>query len=299
MKGSYLVCIVTGLFFSCVWLCPAGAVSTVICIDYDIYFADDGGFGDYWTSSGDVDARGPYVEVIKNYDQSTVWDGYTTHNTPVGCTPTLSLSPIGMGYKILVHLKASVHQDNIIIVRDQQIGWTDHIFEVDDNFKPTKVGGTYQLALRDDDFPGDWQEYFNLAAAPGFAIDRRTGDVDDVTHYMYASCGICASPCTVGGSSWMCDNWDRKYSIIHEVGHQMQHFANSGIVANYTYAGDGNCEFANPSWSAISKEFQTAAAFEGFAEFYNATVWNMGGESDCENPWDHDQFDNDCEGGDS
>ncbi|MCK6528166.1 hypothetical protein L6R50_11620 [Myxococcota bacterium] len=76
---------------------------------------------------------------------------------------------------------------------------------------------------------------------------------------------------------------DYKWTIVHEMGHALSVKADQRLPFAIFYEADpGICADAGPgSHFIISKEFQSAAASEGFAHLYAAITFNNEGESDC------------------
>jgi hypothetical protein len=69
--------------------------------------------------------------------------------------------------------------------------------------------------------------------------------------------------------------WRNKSTMAHEYGHAYSVFRNPNFVysdLDYCYNTGGACQH-----TTTSTEYQSAAATEGFAEFFSAAVWNNAG----------------------
>lgn len=264
-----------------------------ICIEYEVQF-DDAWVGDYWTTTGPYNARGPYVKVTETTSGDVVHDDYVASSgTYVGCTPQYSMSDsLAGGYTIKVWMKNKVAQDNLIEVWDQwSLPRSMTVFVVDTNFVPTAGSGSYDFLVRGSDYGTGWQDYINVAAAGSYAVERRNGDITGKTFRFYMTdndAGSCSpgAGCTIpGDGSWVGAVADEKQKIVHEAGHNIAHYGNGSLipVATYTLAAEpGSPCPGGDGWAIVSKEYRTAAALEGFVHYYAITVWNDGGETDCE-----------------
>lgn len=71
------------------------------------------------------------------------------------------------------------------------------------------------------------------------------------------------------------DAFRRKFTVAHEYGHlktlidRVPNFSNADV--DYCYGAPGNCTL---TWAEASLEWQSAAAIEGFADFFAMLVWN-------------------------
>ncbi|WP_052559437.1 hypothetical protein [Enhygromyxa salina] len=120
------------------------------------------------------------------------------------------------------------------------------------------------------------QSYIHFAAA--FA-ERRVPTAHNETYCTRTSVGANTISNRFAGG-WPTSNighsvFASKFSVTHEYGHlktlvhSVPSFSNA--QADYCYGGPNDCTL---TWSAESTEWQSAAAIEGFADFFAMLVWN-------------------------
>ncbi len=266
----------------------AANYSARVCIEYEVQYADDW-VGDFWTGTGPYDARGPYVRVIQNNNGTVIDEGYTYYSgSYTGCrSPVTMDDSIAGAYTIQVKVKNLVTQDNRTEVWDQwTLPRTTYTFNVDEAFWPLEGSGRYDFIFRGSDFGSGWQDWINVAAASSYAVEKRNGDIADELFRYYMTTNPDCTTCTLeGDGSWVGAVADVKESIVHETGHNVNYYGNGSLMTAHTYTLEQEAGSPCPggdNWSTDSKEWRTAAAMEGFVEFYVATVWNDWTESDCE-----------------
>src|SRR5690606_11383649 len=96
-------------------------------------------------------------------------------------------------------------------------------------------------------------------------------------------CGNGSGSCERGGDIHLSENGaDRRFVVVHELGHALEHFATGGGSIKKYGSSTAGCE-TDPgrSHEMNSREWQSAAIGEGWAHFYAAVAFNYIGESDC------------------
>ncbi len=270
----------------------ASAVPVRLCFEHNIDYSDaDTNVGDdFWTNNNDVDALGVWVKVVNGNGGDTVHNTWVSRSGSYpGCTPVLSLSPTH-SHTITVESRARGVNNNIIEVYQT---WDEFIppLMTKYTFSLTPLNYPWTLTYtRDTPNTEDWW----LLAAAVYANKRRAGGVSNYTHRFFSDSGPT-------GSAQLCDDVidgedrgacladivaDNKYIIVHEMGHLIWRANNSEDPAQTSYgassASDGSsCNDGSPNHNQNSFEYQSAAAYEGFAHYYAAAVWNDHTENDC------------------
>jgi hypothetical protein len=264
---------------------PAGAVSTTLCIRYGTAFGDDYSAGDDWTGyHAVVTARGIHLQVWEN-GGPTLFSGYT--NADTGCK-TLDMST-SESYTIRVKTQAELDSGNNTLVESADTEFSNvFLYDVDTNFVPA---GTPQTEYFTYPYYGESELGVNVAAAAGYGVHYRNGGIDDeIWHYYTETCPSGSGSCTTNDSNSDMSVFlsgfgtERKYIIAHETGHLLGYIADeeSSPILSYACPNGPDCEeFTDTVHDWTSKEYQTAAAVEGFAHYFAAALWNDR-EDDCE-----------------
>lgn len=277
--------------------------TVTFCADYSIDFDDaDSGVGDdYFTSNSDRPARGARVRVMRNdtgtdaYYDYTDWDGANP-----GCTSALTLDSTKT-YRVSVHSRALVNGNYINVLDDDSMN-NLYVYTAYANCAPTSsTTVTFDTSIADQ---------WNIAAAAGWAMYRRAAGLSGENFDMYTeTCPSGGGSCRSGNAIYLDSPADSKYVINHEFGHLVAYRKNGNAAASTSYAATlNNCYTDNTrSHEAVSKEYQSAAANEGYGHYYAAVAFNQTDQTDCgfayykSTDWDLDTFTDDiwvtCESG--
>lgn len=269
---------VASLFALCALAVPqqAAAYWVDFCADYRVAYADgDSGVGDdYFTNNNNKPARGARIRVTENSSGTDVFNDYTPYEDPgTGCTGDLWL--VGSeSYTVKILADASV-RNNTIEVRGPGGGYWASTWA--SSFTPT--------ATETIDITTGLHDAWNIAAAAGWAMKRRTGGVSGETFTFFnQACPGGTGNCNSGGDIYVITT-DSKYVIVHEMGHRLARFANNDNADTFSYlASPDACHTNNPGGTGHeinSKEYQSAAAMEGIASYYAAVAFNKTNEFDC------------------
>lgn len=277
------------------------------CANYSVDYDDaDPAVGDdYFTSNSDRPARGARVRVMEN---GTLIDKYYTYTdwtgANEGCTTSLTLDSTKT-YRVSVHSRALVN-GNYINVLDNDATNNVYVYTAYANYSPTSsTTVTFDTSVADQ---------WNIAAAAGWAMYRRAAGLSGENFDMYTeTCPSGSGSCRSGNAIYLGSPADSKYVINHEFGHLVAYRKNGNAAASSSYAAVVNSCFTNdtavPSTTheANSKEYQSAAANEGYGHYYAAVAFNQTDQSDCafayykSTDWDLDAFNDDiwvsCEAG--
>lgn len=287
-----LICVLAFAFLIIPSVTLAATVNAKICFLYGVDY-DDATIGDRFIAGTDETAFGVYAEITNG--GTPVWSGYTVADgANAGCINTVTLDR-SKYYQIKVYAKAYLDDDNEV-----------KVFHIDDNGTPSDPADDSDLLHAQlvalvfkpstgDAFSFDYDylstyDTSNILAATSKALDFRPGGISShLFKYYTVGCeypddwesGSCNKP--IG--TFLDDNGRRsKYAIIHESGHEITRTVSpSGHTDDCTYNGAGH--------SVMGMEYQSCAAYEGFASFYAAAIWNYDTEDDCKTIYGHDCVD--------
>jgi hypothetical protein len=271
-------------------LSPAASAATYsvdVCANYDITAmvdADATNGDDYFTDTSDRPARGSRVKITDS-SGSTVFDDYTPWDGgSAGCTGSLSLSTSSAPYTVYIYADAEVSGNNVRVYDDNT---SPAIWYSSQSYTPTG-SGTVDLVT------GSHQAW-TIASSAGWALKRRDGGIAATFDFHTCACpSSSTASCTDASASGSClqgatgdlfiaSGHDlRKFTVTHELGHALAYVADGYNSPSKSYsAANSTCPGTGGSHHFTEKEFQSAAAVEGFAHYYAAVSWNKTNESDC------------------
>lgn len=266
-----------------------------MCFRYNIdYDDDDASIGDDYFIEVDAGpgsapkARGLKVRV-EDLDADPAdphpFDGYASYNgVSPGCTPVLDLA---VDHQILITTwSEALVGGNVITVRESQ--FHSVTFRDEHAFQETvNQGWPNPYVLHANHVK---ERHWRILAAAAFAQYRERGGLSGRTYFIYdEACPFAGGSCSLDGSVWLdpagSEPYNRhKYGIVHELGHAMLYQTGAGQWFVDFLAPTGVCDAGradDEGWREHSKEYQSAAASEGYANFYAALVFNDILDSDC------------------
>lgn len=236
----------------------AATCTVQFCFEYDTDFTDRG--GDYWDTNEDRTA-----------------DGITVTAYPIGGSPSLVEQASDPGgcvsfdlddtydYAIWTQSEAVVNGVTIQVwdeVADPgQFVWIHHDF-LTTSYHPTDcnvTAGTYDIPA-------------STATAQLAVATRMMG----MNNFGIQNLDYYDDDCCSGGAEIRASTTS-KTSIAHETGHGIGYRRDEQSAPNFDYSsGEQNCDGDNAAGehSQVSKEYQSAAAVEGFADLLSAWTWN-------------------------
>ncbi|MFZ5479044.1 MAG: hypothetical protein ACOZNI_19895 [Myxococcota bacterium] len=255
----------------------AANYQVTFCAEYSIDFDDaDVAVGDdYFTSNTDRPARGARIKIVRNSDGFIMFDNYTDWDgAAVGCTSALTLDSTKT-YQVMVQSRALVN-GNYVFIYDDPTTPSYWAFEAYAAYAPTSsTTVTFDTTLTD---------HWNTAAAMGFGLYRRTAGLSGETFTVYMEpCPSGGGSCRSGNAVYIDSPADSKTVINHELGHYVAFHKNNDNSAD---TNDGatlnNCyTVSSRNHEAVSKEYQSIAANEGYAHYYAVVSFNDTTEYDC------------------
>ena len=270
------------------FLCPSFAfpvtVDAKICFKYGVDYNDQAD-GDRYTTGSDKKAFGVYAKIRTPPTGSyvVVWEGYTTDDgANAGCINSVTLNR-SSAYRIKVYAKAYLDDDNEV-----------KVYRRDDNGTPSDTSDDFDslhaqiVALSFTPTTGDAFEFdydynstydtSNVLAAASKVLDFRPGGISDhVFKYYTNPCPGGSHSCNRSNATYISDVGRMlKFTIAHETGHEITREANA--PEGHT----NDCSLGGSSHTYWYLEYQSCAAYEGFADFYAAACWNYANNTDCE-----------------
>jgi len=262
----------------------AAAQDVKVCIEYETIFSDYL-LGDYYDSQGPVDYPSirPWVQVYDNDAESYIYNNYISSGN---CTSTLWI-PTTHDVNVKVLARANLGSDNRIFVKDDRTNQQLHAQVVAANWNPS-VSDEYKFTY---EYNATYKTS-NVLAAVGRSIYYRPAGVSGI-EIVYFTEG-----CDIGTQTGACYRYvdqhrvflgsnsrGRKSTPTHETGHALANEMNErdGNTYNcqldqdpcgYGTSGNDHCD--------LCLEWQSCAAWEGFADFYMIQSWNNKNGGDCE-----------------
>ncbi len=147
------------------------------------------------------------------------------------------------------------------------------------------ASGTTRVTITDGDGPGPQLGINSILWAAAFSEERLALWSSTVSYVVLLNAGLTISDTMIGGQPTVhirsglaeasAQGYQKKFTIAHEYGHvktaiipivMMIGLLDSNVL-DYTFGG------GPPDHSGFSAEWQSAAAIEGFAEYYSALTW--------------------------
>jgi hypothetical protein len=282
----------------------AATVLATVCIESQIDFVDaDSSVGDdHVDDHSDLPTRGVHLQLLSG--GTVVKDVHVAESGPLaGCKSVLVDNATSYTVKVLGDLEINAHTvalekyvPHLNPFASFSTAWTSQTFP---------SAGTYFYELPDD---REWQ----VAAIVGHALERDDLGLESLHGGADFHVRVDPNNDHGKGTSWDRTNeivyvgglGDKKYPIVHELGHAVGHYLNhdssgdpQSPARDYNYAAPF-CDDPSPrSHHMNSSEYQSAAAWEGWAHFYSILAFNNTGDSDCQfyyyQPidWDYDSND--------
>lgn len=269
--------IIQALFMALALAVPgwAHAISHTFCFTYTVAY-EDGATGDFFDPSVYA-ARGATFRIIRNSNSDTFDFTLLESN---GCK-TINLNAEAWTVKLL---RTAEVNGNTVEVRSH----------IDDGLFLTTVetswvpdGGTDVWTIGDGTVGN-----INIMAVATYAIYTENGGMTGKTYSFRND----VDPCPTAAGCWAVTTntinigsslFDRKFGILHELGHAMSDKVNGSQGLNADCDAPPNaCEGVGDSSGdghyPDTKEFQSCAAIEGIAWAYAAVVFNDTSTSPCE-----------------
>lgn len=280
----------------------AATVQATICIESQIDFVDaDSSVGDdHVDDHSDLPTRGVHVQLLSG--GTVVKDVHVAESGLLaGCKSVLVDDATSYTVQVQDDLEINDHTVDLELFipssgafGDFSAAWTGQTFP---------SAGTYYYELPDN---LEWQ----VAAIVGHALER--DDLGLEALHGGADFHVRVDP---GDDFKQYHRWDRtneivyiggslgnkKYPTVHELGHAVGHYLNhdssgdpQSAARDYSYVAPDCDDPGTRSHHMNSAEYQSAAAWEGWAHFYSILAFNNTGDADCQFyyyqsiDWDYD-----------
>jgi len=251
----------------------ASSASVIFCASYQVAYTGNTAHDDYITSNGDQLARGAKIKVTRNSDSSVISNAYS--NSATGCSSSITLDT-GESYTVKIIADALINGNTIQVKNtDGTAIWSSTALG---SYTPPSGGENKAIVT-------GTHAAWNVAAAAGWAIYHQPGGLTSQTLTFWT--GEAGNDFQENSGDQYSDihNDEDKYKVGHEMGHQMSFLFNGKTADTNTlnYGADANgCPALAGGHDFNSKEYQKAAAMEGFASFYAELAFNDdSSNSDC------------------
>ncbi|MCB9670167.1 MAG: hypothetical protein H6736_17480 [Alphaproteobacteria bacterium] len=268
-------------------LLTAGAsAQTRVCVTFNAAYGDNGsgtqGSGDYWTSNAVRPMPGARVWL---YDLTWAqWSvgAYAEHTgSDTGCADLTTLP--GHSYQIYVLSESQLAYGNKVRVLDPASVSNGHYESSGSPFwtyAGTRAHGTTTTVLIPSTLPN------LLQGAMTWAILRRNAGIGSSTFRAFTTaCPLVGGSCYKANFDALFTDSTSKFVFAHELGHQIGAMRNAANGSPQSTASNYEAPTAvcGPVAGHVmdTKEYQSAAANEGFAHYYAAVSWNLTNQTDC------------------
>lgn len=234
-----------------------------ICVDVDVDYSDN--YGDYLLDDTNHPAAGQYLRVVRFAPPpvTVVFEGSLfSSGTYEGCTPKLSLST-AYWHSVFTESRTRV-SGNYVRVLDHPNTTNLYRRMLDGAWIPGG-GGTRRYTIDASRYPA-----FNVLTAATFALRNQDGGVDD-TYRVFLANPDCSASCTRPNGDIQLNTTSYKNAVGHELGHAVMLRARGGVGWNQGCNGH--------DWT--TREIQTCAAPEGFANWYSIQTFNDQSQPEC------------------
>lgn len=265
------------LVLNAIWLLFAApsAMATVYsvqwCFEFDTAFTDRSG-GDYWTSASDRTADGIRITISPINGFPTVQE---FASDPGGC----AYFSMNDAYDYVVYAESLSEVNGVTIsVWDDDVNPARYLWMPYDWANPYSP---YDDRTETHDIPFDTNTAMQAVATRmlgmnNFGLGSTTPDFD----YYDDDC------CNAGGSGMKINASITSQTVIgHETGHAILKRRDEATLPSYTYNADEfSCDGDGRTQNdhgQVTREWQSAAAYEGLADTLSAWSWNDTSESDC------------------
>jgi hypothetical protein len=250
----------------------ANDVTASLCASMQVEYVDVGGGEDHYTEPGITARRviGMVYEVYElpawNFVQiGRMGDGF--NGTTQGCTPRMTLKQ-GTTYAVGLYTLGII-ANNPIIVTDARVGneaWSAWLLSA---WPP--AADTVATVLETD-------TAMNVYQALAFALSLNPGRITFNDYKPFAVKDGVSTGANCPGGTFDRTATRKKFIIGHELGHVIHDVSGGGCSASfavdYSDSSGAPCDSPGGTHNSRSREWQSAAAAEGFASFYSASTWN-------------------------
>jgi hypothetical protein len=269
---------------------PASAATVTLCAEYQVAYQDSNVLttpdtdleGDYFYTNSNKVARGARIRVVRS-DGAVKSKFASDDGADAGCA-TFTLDHTET-FDVLIISEAEVN-GNTVKVKDAPGGslFASNAVNTATNtlmqsWSPS--AGTSTVDIETNNPHNAW----NAAAAAGHALWRRHVGLANKTFDLYLddSCSSGGSCHRDGNVHLGDDGLVKRFIIVHELGHAVEHFLTQIFDGDSDVDADvDDCyTVVNRNHELNSKEWQSAAIREGWAQFYAAVAFNQTTDPAC------------------
>ena len=265
-------------------LTSAHAASVRFCLYYNVDIDDAEGVGDDYMNNNATNypARGSQARVKETVSGAAIWTGNLAEaGANVGCTPALTLTH-GTTYTITSKSEAVLRGNNLYLYDAPGVTPSEYVAIPSTTYNPPVGGETKSFTISTQD------HWSNMAIAEWTIWHADSGPMDLINLYM-SGCGsgvdgTCCNVDSISGDSEVYANgYARKALLAHFLGHCV--WTASGLpqmATTHSDLFDGDftpCNYdGGYPHNILTREFQAANIWEGWASFYWANAFNDGNE---------------------
>lgn len=261
----------------------ATPVEVTFCVTADIELSGlGGGAGDFWTSNAnDKPLPGAFLQVYEagqNPVATYEFNDYTDPST--GCTGILWLDD-ATDYVVKGESRAEVEDSIVLTVMNNTVAdavYVSWFYPEAAPYNPPSMSPVQVTLVAGPGIAAD-----TLAVATN-AVNRWHGALSNEQIDFYVQQPFADTHYL--DNQVIANNEDHKWVLAHEIGHVIAEMRDEGLppLKDYDEPVD-NCYTNIPAGTSHemgSKEWQSTAAMEGFANFYSSTIWNNITQSNCD-----------------
>lgn len=272
---------------------PTASAAVEVCVDFDADFSgSENGAGDYWTSDANRPLQGVEITLSNTVVDESKFAAAS--GSSAGCA-SFDV-PLGF-YWASITSRARVTNGNntVLVLNAQSTSNSDYPVGSGSPFEHM-LGKVYSTG------PGGWNTSYDFVTPAtswsrilgvfAYALQRRAAGVSNTTFRAWTNFNsshpsVCIdSSCFRASSQAVFSESTRRFVLVHELGHAIGSARNTWKKTRSSYeANPGNCPGASTTTtnghSMDQKEYQSAAANEGFAHYYAAVTFNNSGHQDC------------------
>ena len=254
---------------------PAEAYIHTFCVNVRVTTVDSGAGEDFYPIAGAITMPARWAKMTVTRNGATVLP--TTYASSGGCVSFQS--PYTSGFRLEMRGEARVPRtDNTNFNNTLQVRWPNDFLAKWIWYINNPGGGAVHVNTNQS-------RRTNLLALSTFILSRWSdGLVNRTITVKDEGChGDPTYSCADGGTAFIRQSGNQnKFLVGHELGHVLVHlWLDKHVPTSYAInSGGAHCTTQDTVHALHSKEYQSAALNEGFAQFYSTAAWNFNSQTD-------------------